>query len=1229
MAGEGNEMVYRVGAEIDASVDRALGLMDSLSNKTLDFASSVSESAGALGDFSSQIKAAEQNLTRLKNNKDATRKTAMILAGAFAAATTAIYRFVKSTFDAELGLEKMAKKQKKSTDAIRAQENALKAMGKTLQEVKADKELNKTYKELVKINEEMALPNLSKPIEGLKKLRVGFWELRATAKNVIDWIGARVLTQIQGPINRITDKLKSVSQWLRNNLDSVSMKISSYLTGFIKGVEGVVNGFTKVIGLVNQIDPAIRKVGTAIMFVMGLIKAGPIGQILTLLTLIGGVIDDLDNYKYNKKHGLTPENVGENAKVIDGERYEYVPVALTGIFDVGIDENGHINYSGIGEKILEGLTDAMAGFWGSEDAQGKIGEIFGGENGDGGLIGSITTWLSDHSDGFAKLGQALVGFIAGSIRSIGGSAGGFIGQFLNLLFGDGTATNVISEGGAGGATMFGGLAVGIGTFIKNLGTDKSFLRIVGESAGTGFLGSLVSSILSNTHIETDTDGGIKIDWEGVKGNLEAVGQTVVTLITKGLDTVHGLTSTVFQTIGKMLISPEDGTSLGDLIGNAFLSVGNSQALSAAFGDGLMTWLATGNFGMGLLGGIIGSIVQAASDPNGLAELKQGIEHFWNGWEEAIEGSSETRKHKGFKESFLDIVLGQEENGKRSGGIWDTIQPIFSEILNAIGGFAESIWNGTSEFPGLSKTFSKLWERVSSSISEWWNGKAQYDEKGFKLNETEGGFRKTLHNLIFGGENDSFDPFGLISGFNRLWNGPNGNDGLWATVQNAVTDFWEGRVSDESTGAREGGLKALLFGENWENFGDELGEGSVFKSIIDAFRDLFSDIAELAEEAGSSVWRAFFNSLPGNIRDMLTGAVGVENPNSSHLEYDNEGNAYIVSDSGNKRKVNYENLQRIGQLLPFMDVAGNGRILFTGKYTGMENDSTYGAEMSAYMDAFLNSGNEDALKTIKRIVSKWGWTQDTSEESEQEAEGADRFNTRRREKRYSETGKSVFATKPPSDEQEANEAEVNLKPQTEEYDEKIKEIEAAENESKVDVNAEDHVTEAIDAIIEANSGKSIGISVEVEGGGGGGSGGGDKKSGGRVVKRVKKALGGRVGKELNNVTIGEDGPEYVIPISKPNRATQLIKQMFGEMGTSAVQRVIGDMNLGIGANTIGSDYASIASAMGTPSSVTNNNSVQAPVNIYVQASGVGAEDVGERAYDAAQRHMLRTLKGVFA
>ena len=44
-------------------------------------------------------------------------------------------------------------------------------------------------------------------------------------------------------------------------------------------------------------------------------------------------------------------------------------------------------------------------------------------------------------------------------------------------------------------------------------------------------------------------------------------------------------------------------------------------------------------------------------------------------------------------------------------------------------------------------------------------------------------------------------------------------------------------------------------------------------------------------------------------------------------------------------------------------------------------------------------------------------------------------------------------------------------------------------------------------------------------------------------------------------------------------------------------------------------------------MTKNQTVSAPVNIHVHASGSSAETIGETIYDTAEKYLLRTLWGV--
>ena len=152
-----------------------------------------------------------------------------------------------------------------------------------------------------------------------------------------------------------------------------------------------------------------------------------------------------------------------------------------------------------------------------------------------------------------------------------------------------------------------------------------------------------------------------------------------------------------------------------------------------------------------------------------------------------------------------------------------------------------------------------------------------------------------------------------------------------------------------------------------------------------------------------------------------------------------------------------------------------------------------------------------------------------------------------------------------------------------------------------------------------------------------------------------ALGGRFGSKQQR-TLGEDGAEYVIPVTKGQRGVDLTIQAMSEMGSNAVRAILNHFGFGEGGDngalaaggivraargmterltedfgigthgSLGSSVDAIASALSNIQPV-NNYTITAPVNINVTSSGADAQDIGNGAYSAAERHLVRTLRGV--
>lgn len=160
-------------------------------------------------------------------------------------------------------------------------------------------------------------------------------------------------------------------------------------------------------------------------------------------------------------------------------------------------------------------------------------------------------------------------------------------------------------------------------------------------------------------------------------------------------------------------------------------------------------------------------------------------------------------------------------------------------------------------------------------------------------------------------------------------------------------------------------------------------------------------------------------------------------------------------------------------------------------------------------------------------------------------------------------------------------------------------------------------------------------------------------------------------------VAEDGDtEYIIPVRKEKKAVPLIMQMMGDLSFNAYQSVLSNLgivtpdnvsshpfgsssdlgfsaSLGVPFGTerfspaktrgAGSSFslaktaeAELAAITSVPSlsslasglSIQNHYDISAPCTIQVHSTGTDAKQVGEAAYNAAERQLLKSIRGVF-
>lgn len=360
---------------------------------------------------------------------------AAAMAGAFQAASKALYKYLKSSYDTELEMQKMAKMQHKSVETIRAQQNALKAMGKTMQEVSKDPALKAMYNDLVKANKVMALPDMRGGISLLRQLQASFYELRAAVRYSMQWINYHMLANLKEPIQRITAFFKQVAEFIRKDINSLTAKLASYLTAFTKGLLGIVEMSVKIADWVHKLPDGIKSAGLAVTAVFALLKSGPLGQIMAVITAVGGLIDDYENWKWNKAN---PDA-------------EQVAVAFPSIWEL-LDSDDPEKMSKISGMVFDAITGGADDFaadlpkW-VEDNQDKI--IEAGKNAGNilasaidlaaniisGIIGAAVTLASDPAflEACANLGVSALQAMLRGVVKIGGSA---LDPIMKLILGE-------------------------------------------------------------------------------------------------------------------------------------------------------------------------------------------------------------------------------------------------------------------------------------------------------------------------------------------------------------------------------------------------------------------------------------------------------------------------------------------------------------------------------------------------------------------------------------------------------------------------------------------------------------------------------------------------------------------------------------------------------------------------------------------------------------------------
>jgi len=501
------------------------------------------------------------------------RKSSLGATAAIVGATTALYKFIETTTKQEFELKKLAKTQGISIEQATKQKAVLDAMGKTLEEVRKDDKLNKTYQELTKINKELELPSASGTIKKIEDLRQSFWQFKSAVGLTVTAIGRQLLINLEAPIRRITGGMNKISEWVRTNLNNISVRVTSVLTAFAKGIVGIAETFGKIFKWINQLPSGIKAIAGAIGVVALALTAGPIGKILTAITAIGTLIHDYENYQWNKqneketKFWAADNEKGwtkDKSKAItdaSGNPIAYkVPLFLEPAWE-GYEENGILGVAdALGNKLMEGI-----GNFDAKDAGENFGKFIVE------IFDKITATVQDAASGKSvggilgagiKLGEKIFEFLGTAIKTIA-PTGAEIGAFVNSIF---TQVGLFLSSGAGG-----------------MGTIPGTLLEGALTVASGILDFIIAGLNELTKVDDKTKKtGIETFVVGLFDFLKTAISELGTKITGGEDgfdletTLSGIGERIGDIIGSLIVISTD--FLGTFVNEALKWLSDGENL---------------------------------------------------------------------------------------------------------------------------------------------------------------------------------------------------------------------------------------------------------------------------------------------------------------------------------------------------------------------------------------------------------------------------------------------------------------------------------------------------------------------------------------------------------------------------------------------------------------------------------------------------------------------------
>lgn len=288
-------------------------------------------------------------------------------------ASAGISKFVQSTAEADMNMQRFARSMYMSTDQAKALSSTLDAMNLSqgdLMDVAHNPELLKQYKDLLGLAKSFRTPpEVKETFREIRSITAEFQKFKIIFDNFRERLAHFIYKVVRGPAIKFKEFLSTFNSRFANNINNWAEKLGKFLGVIVRlalrAAEIIKNLADLVLRLWNRLSLGGKIFIGMIYAVNRIIKASPLGKFIMMMTAILALIDD---YKTYREGGQSTETLKPVWKFV-GEQIDNPDSLFNSIVNV---------IESLIDKLNE-LIQWLKNRWGNREEEKermKSGEVF-------------------------------------------------------------------------------------------------------------------------------------------------------------------------------------------------------------------------------------------------------------------------------------------------------------------------------------------------------------------------------------------------------------------------------------------------------------------------------------------------------------------------------------------------------------------------------------------------------------------------------------------------------------------------------------------------------------------------------------------------------------------------------------------------------------------------------------------------------------------------------------